>query len=67
MLEALGVDPRNAAVYVRGRLLDNEDATLAGARAITYTHLGLSGRKSRVAVVPAAAVYTALWRLVCTE
>lgn len=25
------MDPRNAAIYVRGRLLDNDDATLAGA------------------------------------
>ena len=32
VLEALGVDPRNAAVYVRGRLLDNDDATLAGGK-----------------------------------
>ena len=67
VLEALGVDPRNAAIYVRGWPLDNDDATLAGARAISYMLLGLSGRKSRVAVVPAAAVCTALWRLVCTE
>src|SRR4051794_19584477 len=32
VLEALGVDPRNAALHVRGRLLENDDATLAGAR-----------------------------------
>lgn len=31
VLEALGTDPRNAAIYVRGVLLDNDDATLAGA------------------------------------
>lgn len=30
VLEALGTNPQNAAVYVRGRLLQDDSASLAG-------------------------------------
>jgi hypothetical protein len=51
VLEALGVDPRNTAVYVRGRLLDNDDATLAGALQLGYCCSGFRHFRGWGAVV----------------